>query len=204
MFFIFRTTEEIQSGELQWPFWTKLIVVAIGFTGEKINKVIYHKLSSICKFSGGIVFMYIQCKVYLQICRKWRAYNRTIVVQVKRILKWHSCRWLSVCFQDLPLDVIKKERKKILNARKPGKEFQAYLSDPELGLIEVKVNKYLNKLFKSKHKLLSIIYLLRIMCAITSNVLGQGLLVYWFICLYLKGCFLLGVLWISLTIRGKV
>ena len=31
--YIFRTTEEIQSGELQWPFWTKLVVVAIGFTG---------------------------------------------------------------------------------------------------------------------------------------------------------------------------
>ena len=42
------------------------------------------------------------------------------------------------CFQDLPLDVIKKERKKILNARKPDKELQAYFSDPELGLIEVK------------------------------------------------------------------
>ena len=26
--------------------------------------------------------MYIQCKVYLQLCRKWKAYNRTIVVQV--------------------------------------------------------------------------------------------------------------------------
>ena len=26
--------------------------------------------------------MYIQCKVYIQICRKWRAFNRTIVVQV--------------------------------------------------------------------------------------------------------------------------
>jgi len=69
-------------------------------------------------FTGGLVFMYIQCKVYLQICRKWRAYNRTIVVQ------------------DLPLDVIKKERKKILNARKPGKELQVYFSDPELGPIE--------------------------------------------------------------------
>ena len=32
-----------QSGDLQWPFWTKLVVVAIGFT-------------------GGLVFMYIQCK----------------------------------------------------------------------------------------------------------------------------------------------
>ena len=33
-------------------------------------------------FTGGLVFMYIQCKVYLQLCRKWKAYNRTIVVQV--------------------------------------------------------------------------------------------------------------------------
>lgn len=31
-------------GDLQWPFWTKLIVVGIGFI-------------------GGLVFMYIQCKV---------------------------------------------------------------------------------------------------------------------------------------------
>lgn len=80
-----RTTEEIQSGELQWPFWTKLVVVAIGFT-------------------GGLVFMYIQCKVYIQICKKWRAYNRTIVVQ------------------DLPPEIIKKQKKAILDARKPGKE----------------------------------------------------------------------------------
>jgi len=80
-----RTTEEIQSGELQWPFWTKLVVVAIGFT-------------------GGLVFMYIQCKVYIQICKKWKAYNRTIVVQ------------------DLPPDMIEKQKKAIMEARKPGKE----------------------------------------------------------------------------------
>jgi len=57
-----RTAEEIRNGELLWPFWTKLVVVAIGFT-------------------GGLVFMYIQCKVYVHLCRKWKAYNRTIVVQ---------------------------------------------------------------------------------------------------------------------------
>jgi hypothetical protein len=57
-----RTAEEIKLGELQWPFWTKLVVVAIGFT-------------------GGLVFMYIQCKVYVHLCRKWKAYNRIIVVQ---------------------------------------------------------------------------------------------------------------------------
>ena len=37
---IFRTTEEIQSGELQWPFWTKLVVVAIGFTGMILSKLL--------------------------------------------------------------------------------------------------------------------------------------------------------------------
>ena len=57
-----RTAEEIKDGQLAWPFWTKLVVVAIGFT-------------------GGLVFMYIQCKVYVHLCRKWKAYNRIIVVQ---------------------------------------------------------------------------------------------------------------------------
>lgn len=57
-----RTTEEISTGILHWPFWTKLIVVAIGFT-------------------GGLVFMYVQCKMYIQLCQRWRAYNRVIYVQ---------------------------------------------------------------------------------------------------------------------------
>ena len=47
---------------LDWPFWTKLIVVAIGFT-------------------GGLIFMYIQCKVYLQLWRRLKAFNRIITVQ---------------------------------------------------------------------------------------------------------------------------
>ena len=29
-----RSAEEYSSGMLQWPFWTKLVVVAIGFTGR--------------------------------------------------------------------------------------------------------------------------------------------------------------------------
>ncbi|XP_013876139.1 serine/arginine repetitive matrix protein 4 isoform X2 [Austrofundulus limnaeus] len=60
-----RTTEEIRlgrNGVLEWPFWTKLIVVGIGFT-------------------GGLVFMYIQCKVYLQLWRRLKAFNRIITVQ---------------------------------------------------------------------------------------------------------------------------
>ncbi|KAK3761800.1 hypothetical protein RRG08_010123 [Elysia crispata] len=57
-----RTTEEVSSGTLDWPFWTKLIVVAIGFT-------------------GGVVFMYVQCKMYVQLCLRWRAYNKLITVE---------------------------------------------------------------------------------------------------------------------------
>lgn len=57
-----RTAEEIKQGVLEWPFWTKLVVVAIGFT-------------------GGLVFMYVQCKVYVQLWRRLKAYNRVIFVQ---------------------------------------------------------------------------------------------------------------------------
>uniref|UniRef100_A0A667WWA3 RING-type E3 ubiquitin transferase n=1 Tax=Myripristis murdjan TaxID=586833 RepID=A0A667WWA3_9TELE len=57
-----RTAEEIRLGVLEWPFWTKLIVVAIGFT-------------------GGLIFMYIQCKVYLQLWRRLKAFNRIITVR---------------------------------------------------------------------------------------------------------------------------
>lgn len=57
-----RTAEEITKGELKWPFWTKLVVVAIGFT-------------------GGLVFIYVQCKMYVQLFRRWKAYNKIIFVQ---------------------------------------------------------------------------------------------------------------------------
>ncbi|KAM3864786.1 E3 ubiquitin-protein ligase MARCHF8 [Diretmus argenteus] len=60
-----RTAEELRlgrNGVLEWPFWTKLIVVLIGFT-------------------GGVIFMYIQCKVYLQLWRRLKAFNRIITVQ---------------------------------------------------------------------------------------------------------------------------
>ncbi|XP_055346397.1 E3 ubiquitin-protein ligase MARCHF8-like [Paramacrobiotus metropolitanus] len=57
-----RTTEEIAKGELEWPFWTKLIVVAIGF-------------------AGGLVFMYVQCKMYVSLFRRWKTYNRVIFIQ---------------------------------------------------------------------------------------------------------------------------
>ena len=59
--FIFRTTEEIQSGELQWPFWTKLVVVAIGFTGEKKIKHLHTmnaRLYLLYLFRGSGVHVY--------------------------------------------------------------------------------------------------------------------------------------------------
>ncbi|XP_051993582.1 E3 ubiquitin-protein ligase MARCHF1-like [Xyrauchen texanus] len=72
-----RTAEEIRQGKnnallrlsllnavgvLEWPFWTKLIVVSVGF-------------------AGGLIFMYIQCKVYLQLWRRLKAFNRIIFVE---------------------------------------------------------------------------------------------------------------------------
>lgn len=57
-----RTAEEVKDGNLKWPFWTKLIVVGIGF-------------------GGGIVFMYVQCKVYVYLFRRLQAYNRVIFVR---------------------------------------------------------------------------------------------------------------------------
>lgn len=58
-----RTAEEFKTNpNTEWTFWTKLVVVAIGFT-------------------GGIVFMYIQCKMYFQLCNRWRQYNRVILIQ---------------------------------------------------------------------------------------------------------------------------
>ncbi|XP_015591728.1 E3 ubiquitin-protein ligase MARCH8 isoform X2 [Cephus cinctus] len=57
-----RSVEEARRGFVDWPFWTKLIVVVIGST-------------------GGLVFMYIQCKAYIMLFRRWRAFNRVIFIQ---------------------------------------------------------------------------------------------------------------------------
>lgn len=52
-----RAAEEVKRGLIGWPFWTKLVVVTVGLT-------------------GGVVFMYIQCRQYLHLCHRWRARNR--------------------------------------------------------------------------------------------------------------------------------
>ncbi|KAM9398379.1 E3 ubiquitin-protein ligase MARCHF8-like [Salvelinus alpinus] len=49
-------------GVLEWPFWMKLVIVAISM-------------------SGGLVFMYVQCKVYWLLWRRLKAFNRIITVQ---------------------------------------------------------------------------------------------------------------------------
>jgi hypothetical protein len=65
-----RTAHEIKTNDFDWAFWIKLVIVAIGFT-------------------GGVVFMYIQCKMYFHLCLKWRQYNRVILIQpiTEEILK---------------------------------------------------------------------------------------------------------------------
>uniref|UniRef100_A0A182IPJ0 Uncharacterized protein n=1 Tax=Anopheles atroparvus TaxID=41427 RepID=A0A182IPJ0_ANOAO len=57
-----RAAEEVRRGQIGWPFWTKLIVVTVGLT-------------------GGVVFMYIQCKQYLNLCNRWRSRNRILLIQ---------------------------------------------------------------------------------------------------------------------------
>lgn len=57
-----RAAEEVRRGLIGWPFWTKLVVVTVGLT-------------------GGVVFMYIQCKQYLNLCNRWRARNRILLIQ---------------------------------------------------------------------------------------------------------------------------
>ena len=34
-----------------------------------------------CVVLGGVVFMYVQCTMYMTLCRRWRAYNRIILVK---------------------------------------------------------------------------------------------------------------------------
>ena len=57
-----RTIDEVKENHLEWPFWTKLIVVAIGFV-------------------GGLIFMYVQCKVYVHLFKRLKAFNRDIFVK---------------------------------------------------------------------------------------------------------------------------
>ena len=56
-----RVTEKISSGQLQWTFWIMLGVGVIGVATVLVLTFIH----------------------FLQIWKKWKAFNRTIIVQVK-------------------------------------------------------------------------------------------------------------------------
>ncbi|KAH8395643.1 hypothetical protein KR222_004651, partial [Zaprionus bogoriensis] len=59
-----RAADDVKRGVIDWPFWTKLGVVTVGLT-------------------GGIVFMYIQCKAYLHLCHRWKARNRQVILLIQ-------------------------------------------------------------------------------------------------------------------------
>lgn len=75
-----RSVEEARRGYVDWSFWTKLIVVVIGST-------------------GGLVFMYIQCKVYITLCRKWRAFNRYILLTIIICIQLKIFKISILCFR---------------------------------------------------------------------------------------------------------
>lgn len=57
-----KTAQELRQGKINWPFWTKLVVVGVGFT-------------------GGLVFMYVQCRVYVELIKRFKNENKVIYVQ---------------------------------------------------------------------------------------------------------------------------
>jgi len=56
-----RTIDELSQSELEWQFWTKIVVEAIGCLG------------------AGILF-YVWGKIYFCLIRKWISFNRTFVI----------------------------------------------------------------------------------------------------------------------------
>ena len=77
-----RTAEEVSKKKYGWAFWTKLVVVTVGFTGGN-DLYLFFKRFSITSITG-VIFMYVQCKMYIRLCRRWRTYNRIIYIQDRR------------------------------------------------------------------------------------------------------------------------
>ncbi|XP_041743102.1 E3 ubiquitin-protein ligase MARCHF8 isoform X4 [Coregonus clupeaformis] len=107
-----RTADEIRAGILEWPFWTKLVVVAIGFT-------------------GGLVFMYVQCKVYIQLWRRLKAYNRVIYVQNRP----ETCK--KQVFEKLPLMEPSLEHKEALAPTQSDTNSSQYTEDYSMEVLHV-------------------------------------------------------------------
>ncbi|RWS23840.1 E3 ubiquitin-protein ligase MARCH8-like protein, partial [Leptotrombidium deliense] len=75
-----RATLEAKYGLLDWPFWTKMLVVSIGFL-------------------GGSVFLFVQLRLYFSIFLRWRQFNRIIVI--------HSNN--EKCFDDKMPDLVRHQ-----------------------------------------------------------------------------------------------
>jgi len=56
-----RLIQEAQLSELGWAFWTKVVVVIIGFV-------------------GGLSFVFAQVKMYYNLFRRWRSFNKIILI----------------------------------------------------------------------------------------------------------------------------
>ncbi|KAI3383982.1 hypothetical protein SNEBB_001772 [Seison nebaliae] len=57
-----KSTQDIKNGHLHWVFWTRLLVLAIG-----------------CM--GFVLFIWSQCRMYVQLCFRWRQSNRLFFIQ---------------------------------------------------------------------------------------------------------------------------
>ncbi|CAG2175738.1 unnamed protein product [Oppiella nova] len=57
-----RATVEARYGLLDWPFWTKMLVVTIGLL-------------------GGTVFLFVQLRLYVSILLRWRQFNRIFLIE---------------------------------------------------------------------------------------------------------------------------
>ncbi|BHF78663.1 ubiquitin-protein transferase activity [Sparganum proliferum] len=58
-----RVIAEVQEQNMGWAFWTKLLVIAIGI-------------------GGGLIYTYVQWRLYVDLLIRWRDHNRVLLVQV--------------------------------------------------------------------------------------------------------------------------
>lgn len=61
LFITDRTIEEFQQADLEWQFWTKIVVETIGAI-------------------GATILIYVWGKLYVSLIRKWIIFNRTFVI----------------------------------------------------------------------------------------------------------------------------
>uniref|UniRef100_A0A0X3P702 E3 ubiquitin-protein ligase MARCH1 n=1 Tax=Schistocephalus solidus TaxID=70667 RepID=A0A0X3P702_SCHSO len=74
-----RVIAEVQEQNMGWAFWTKLLVIAVGI-------------------GGGLIYTYVQWRLYVDLLVRWRDHNRVLLVQVppKEALKAERTNRVSV------------------------------------------------------------------------------------------------------------